>query len=138
MKHLMLAVALVALASPAVAGPAGDKAQARISAIASGKVADITAHYTDKSTLHWVGGPLDGTYIGPAQLADVWSKFAKAQGLLDATVAHVLESSNANGSTVVSSIVFTGKNTIKVRYVQMYRNDRLVDEIWQVDPNLSY
>ncbi|WP_237480743.1 hypothetical protein [Lichenibacterium dinghuense] len=60
----LLPAALAALATPALAGPAAEMAQAHIAAIAKGDVAAITASTAPNAALHWVGGPLDGTYAG--------------------------------------------------------------------------
>lgn len=133
---LLAALAMVLAASHAFAGPAADLAQARIAAIAAGDLARITQAYGESSVLHWVGGPLDGTYTG-AQLAEVWTRFGRANGQLRATVANVTESVNPRGATVVANVQFAGQSTIKVRYVLVYREGRLVNEIWQIDPNLA-
>ncbi|MGQ9372145.1 nuclear transport factor 2 family protein [Azospirillum sp. ST 5-10] len=137
MKFLAPAIFIAAALSTAtaVAGPAADLATKHIEAIASGDVAAITGAYAQGATLHWVGGPLDGIYSGPS-LAEVWDKFAKAQGPLKASVTNIAESANPKGATVSSNLVLTGKSQIKVRYIQLYRGGKLVDEIWQVDPNL--
>ena len=118
------------------AGPAGDKAQAHFDAIAKADVAAITAGYGDKAVLRWVGGQLDGDYAGEA-IKELWGKFTKAQGPLKVAVSNVQESANPKGATVTANVVFTGQNAIKVRYVLVYRDDKLTDEIWQVDPNLA-
>lgn len=130
------AAALSLMAGAALAGPAADKAQAHINAIAKGDVAAITAHYESASTLQWVGGPLDGAYTGPGKIKDVWAKFTKGQGPLKASVANVMESTNPKGATVISNVTFQGQSPIKVRYVMTFREDKLVSEVWQIDPNL--
>jgi len=129
-------LALALMMGAALAGPAADKAQAYIDAIAKGDVAAITAAYGGDAMLHWVGGPLDGTYAGMDKMKDVWGKFGVAQGPLKASVANVLESANPKGATVVANVTFAGKNTVKVRHVMLFREDKLVSETWQVDPNL--
>ncbi|TWT11521.1 nuclear transport factor 2 family protein [Reyranella sp. CPCC 100927] len=131
------AVAALLLAGPAFAGPAADRAKAHIDAIAKGDVGAIMAAYTGTATLHWVGGPLDGTYAGTEKLKELWGKFSKAQGALKASVTNLAESANPKGATVTANVVFAGQNTVKVRYVMFFRGDQLVDEIWQVDPNLA-
>lgn len=137
MKSLLMAAAAVVLtASQALAGPAADMAQARIAAIASGDVARITQSYDQAGVLHWVGGPLDGVYSG-ARLTEVWTRFVRANGPLRATVANVSESVNPRGATVTANVQFAGQSTIKVRYVLVYRDGRLINEIWQIDPNLA-
>ena len=135
---LLSTLALTIAAGAAQAGPAGDMAKARIDTIAKGDVAAITSAYSDSAALHWVGGPLDGTYAGSDKLKDVWSKFTKAQGEQKATVAAITEAANPKGTTVTANVVFDGKNKVKVHYVMVYRDGKVADEIWQVDPNGSY
>lgn len=138
MKMILSTAALIALVSaPALAGPAADSAKAHIAAVAKGDLAAAVSSYGPGSTLHWVGGPLDGTYAGADAIKGAWGKFAKAQGELKAEIASLAESANPKGATVTANVVFTGQNTIKVRYVLMYRDGKLVNEIWQVDPSLS-
>lgn len=131
-------LALALFVTPALAGAGEDMAKARIAAIAKGDVASITAAYAPKAALHWVGGPLDGTYAAPDKLKEVWTKFTTAQGDQKPTIATVSEAANPKGSTVMVDVTFAGKNTVKVRYVMVYREGKLIDEIWQVNPNASY
>ena len=138
MRILLSAVTLIALASPALAGPAGDMAKARIDAVAKGDVATVTGEYADGASLHWIGGPLDGMYAGPEKLKTVWTMFTAAQGPQTATVAAVSEAMNPKGATVTADVTFAGKNTVKVRYVMVYRDGKLADEIWQVNPGATY
>ena len=74
----LLPVALVGFANPAMAGPAPDMAQAHIAAITKGDVAAITASTAPNAALHWVGGPLDGTYAGADMQKGIWTKFTTA------------------------------------------------------------
>lgn len=129
---------LALLAAPAFAGPAEDLAKTRIAAIAKGDVAAITTAYAPGAALHWVGGPLDGTYATPDKMKEVWTKFSTAMGEQKATIATISEAANPKGATVTADIALAGKNTIKVRYVMVLRDGKLVDEIWQVNPNASY
>lgn len=139
MKTFLLStVALTLSAGIAFAGPAEDMAKTRIAAIAKGDVAAITSAYADGTTLQWVGGPLDGKYSGADKLKEVWTKFTTAQGDQKATVAAITEAANPKGATVIANVAFAGKNTVKVRYVMVYRDGKLADEIWQVDPNAAY
>ena len=138
MRLLFSAAALLALAAPALAGPAGDMAKARIDAVAKGDIATVTEQYADGAALHWIGGPLDGMYEGSEKLKTVWTKFAAAQGSQTAAVAAVSEAMNPKGATVTADVTFVGKNTVKVRYVMVYRDGKLADEIWQVNPGATY
>ena len=128
---------LLLVAGAALAGPAGDNAQAHFRAIAGGQVETLLNHYADNAALEWVGGPLDGHYAGKTALGEVWGKFAKAQGELTFKVSNVQESANPKGATVTANVVFGGKNDIKVRYVLVYRDGKIVGEVWQIDPNLA-
>lgn len=129
--------ALLIVSPLAVAGPAAEHAQTHFRAIAGGQVENLLGHYAESATLEWVGGPLDGRYAGKAALGEVWSKFAKAQGELQFKVSDVRENANPKGGTVTANVIFNGKNDIKVRYVLTYRDGKIVNEVWQIDPNLA-
>ncbi|SCW58868.1 nuclear transport factor 2 family protein [Ancylobacter rudongensis] len=131
-------VLIAASGSAALAGSAEDLARWRIAAIAGGDLAVVSAAYGPGATLHWVGGPLDGTYSQPGAIREIWSKFFAAQGAQTATIAMAVAAANPKGGTVTADVTFAGKNTVKVRYVLLYRGDRLVDEIWQVNPTATY
>lgn len=135
LRKLAMTLAMLGLsATPALAGPAADSAQAHFTAIAAADVAAITAPYADTAVLQWVGGPLNGTYSGAAAIAGVWSKFTGAQGKIAAEVKNVQESANPSGATVTADVVFRGKQPIPVRYVLTYRDGKLVSEVWQIAP----
>ncbi|ADH88311.1 conserved hypothetical protein [Ancylobacter novellus DSM 506] len=141
MRLPILAASLALLAasgSAALAGPAEDLARSRIDAIAGGDLAAVTSAYAPAAMLHWVGGPLDGSYSRPNKIKEVWSKFFAAQGGQKATIAATTEAANPKGGTVTADVTFAGKNTVKVRYVLLYRDGKLVDEIWQVNPAAKY
>lgn len=129
------ALLLLSLGSYAAA-PAED-AQRHFAAVAAGRVDDIMAAYADKAHFEWIGGPLNGTYVGTDQIRGVWSKFAKANTPLTVKATKLEESGNTAGTTLTANVEFKGKNTIKVRYVLVYRDGKLVDEVWQVDPKLT-
>lgn len=139
MKYALLlsSLAFIAIGGVANAETPTNLAQQHIEAIGAGDVSKITSQYSAAAWLNWVGGPLDGTYNGPQRIAEVWGKFAKSQAPLKTTVKNVAESANPAGATITADVVFTGKTTIKVRYVMLYRNGELLDEIWQVDPKLA-
>jgi hypothetical protein len=127
---------MIAVASPAMAATPADLARQHLESVAAGDVSKITSQYNASTSLHWVGGPLNGTFIGPQQLTEVWGKFAKAQAPLKVAVKDIKESGNPAGTTVTADVVFTGKNTLKIRYVMLYRADMLVDEVFQIDPKM--
>jgi ketosteroid isomerase-like protein len=120
----------------AAEGPT-EAAKAHIAAIAEGNVDAITASYAPDAVLEWVGGPLDGRYAAPDAIKTTWTKFAKANGALKADISHLQEAANPKGATVTADVAFQGKTAIPVRYVLTYRDGKLVDEIWQIDPKLA-
>lgn len=136
-RKLSMAALLLSIAAMGFAGPADD-ATAHFKAIASGEVDKIMSNYGDAATLQWVGGPLNGVYSGTDKIKEVWSKFAKGNAPLEVTVNKLEENANPAGATVTASILFKGKNEIKVRYVLVYREGKVVNEVWQIDPKLTY
>jgi ketosteroid isomerase-like protein len=137
--RIALALALPALLAAGVAraGSPADEARQHFQAIGSGDAEAMSRGYADDAQLVWVGGPLDGRYVGPDAIRGVWEKFSKAQGKLDLAVDRVEESLNPKGGTVTANVEFTGKAAIKVRYVLTYRDGRIVAETWQIDPKLA-
>lgn len=131
----LFAATLLSLSSLVSAAPSDD-ATAHFKAIAAGNVDQIMMGYSDNATLHWVGGPLDGAYVGNDKIRETWGKFAKANTPLEVSTAKLEESSNPKGATVTANVEFKGKATIKVRYVLVYREGKLVNEVWQIDPKL--
>jgi ketosteroid isomerase-like protein len=134
-KRTLVAVALLFPLSAAFAGPSDDAAS-HFKAIAAGDVEQIMHGYADNATFQWIGGPLDGAYMGSDKIKEVWSKFAKGNAPLEVTTSKVEESANPKGATVTANVEFKGKNTIKVRYVLVYREGKLINEVWQIDPKL--
>lgn len=135
-KHILAATALLTLSAAAMAAPADD-ANAHFKAIGAGNVDQVMQAYGDNAALQWVGGPLNGAYTGNDKIREVWSKFAKGNAPLEVVMAKLEESGNASGSTVTANVQFKGKSTIKVRYVLVYRDGKLVNEVWQIDPKLA-
>lgn len=140
-KSLFLSASLFVLAtgatSTALAGTAADEAKLHFQAIASGDVPLLVRGYASDARLNWVGGPLDGMYVGANNIGGIWEKFAKSQGPMKVSIGKLEESVNAKGSTVTANVVFEGKQPIKVRYVLSYRDDKIVGEVWQIDPQLA-
>lgn len=138
MKHLVI-VATLSLASigSAIASPATDAAQTHFSAIGTGDLSIVMRGYGANPQLNWIGGPLDGTYMGADHIRAAWEKFGKASGPLKVSVANLEESANPKGATVSANVLFEGKQPIKVRYVLTYRDGMLVNETWQIDPKLA-
>ena len=133
-SNILKTLALLSISSAAFAGPADDAAS-HFKAIGAGNIEEIMSQYADSATFQWVGGPLDGSYGGTDKIKEVWGKFSK-NAPLEVTVAKIEESANDKGATVTANVEFKGKNTIKVRYVLVYRGGRLVNEVWQIDPKL--
>ncbi|WP_298220349.1 nuclear transport factor 2 family protein [Halothiobacillus sp.] len=129
-------VAGLMAATTAFAGPV-DNAKEHFDAIGASNVNLIAQDYTADSRFYWIGGPLDGDYTGAQAIRDVWEKFTKAQGAMKVKVEHIEEAGNPKGTTVTANVVFSGKATIKVRYVLTYRGDKLIAETWQIAPKLA-
>ena len=135
MRIALVSVLVLATASgAALAGPTADKAKAHFAAIADADVAKITADYGDAAVFQWVGGALDGVYADPAAIKSVWGKFTTAQGKLEAEVKNIEEAVNPKGGTVTADVVFKGKAPIPVRYVLVYRDGKIVNEVWRINP----
>lgn len=131
--------ALLALFSigSAFASPVSDAAQIHFAAIGGGDTAIVMRAYGDSPQLTWVGGPLDGMYAGADAIRATWEKFGKAVGPARVTVLALEESANPKGATIVARVQFDGKAQVKVRYVLTYRDGKLVNETWQIDPKLA-
>jgi len=134
---LSVLVAATIGATQAFAGMATDMAEQHFKAIGDGNVSALSAEYDSTAVFQWIGGPLDGVYTGSDAITGLWTKFAKAQGKLDVNVMSMKESSNPKGTTITAAVKFTGKKPIPVRYVLVYRGDKLVSEVWQIDPKLK-
>ena len=138
MKQATFAVILaIASIGSAVASPMSDAAQIHFSAIGAGDTSVIMRGYADNAQLTWVGGPLDGMYAGSDAIRATWEKFGKAVGPARVTVLALEESANPKGATIVAKVQFEGKAQVNVRYVLTYRDGKLVNETWQIDPKLT-
>lgn len=138
MRTAFIAVlALAATSGAAFAGPAADQANAHFAAIGAADVAKITADYADKATFQWIGGPLDGVYADRDAIKGVWTKFTTGQGKLEVDVKGLEEAVNPMGATVTANVVFKGKGPIPVRYVLVYRDGKVISEVWQINPPKS-
>lgn len=131
------AFALATLFSGTAFAAPADDARTHFQAIGSGDLAVLMRGYADNAQLTWVGGPLDGSYAGADAIRGVWEKFTKSQGTLKVSIDKVEESANPKGATVTANVQFEGKQPIKVRYVLTYRDAKIVNETWQIDPKLS-
>jgi ketosteroid isomerase-like protein len=131
-----LAATLAIVAGAAFATPVDD-AKTHFQAIASGDLQVVTRAYADNAQFQWVGGPLDGSYTSPEAIRGVWTKFTSSQGPLKLSVASIEEAANPKGATILANVLFEGKAPIKVRYVLTFRDGKIVNEIWQIDPKLA-
>ena len=131
-----LAATLAIATGTAFAAPVDD-AKTHFQAIASGDLQVVMRAYADNAQLQWVGGPLDGSYTSPEALRGVWTKFTGSQGPLKLSVASIEEAANPKGATVSANVLFEGKAPIKVRYVLTFRDGKIVNEVWQIDPKLA-
>ena len=130
------ATALTLAAASAFATPSDD-ARTHFQAVASGDTQVVMRAYADQAQLNWVGGPLDGTYATTDAIRATWDKFGKAAGPLKLTIGQIEESANPKGATVSANVVFEGKAPIKVRYLLTFRDGKIVNETWQIDPKLA-
>jgi hypothetical protein len=131
----LCATALLTVSTLAPAAPTDD-ATAHFKAIAAGNVDQVMMDYGSNPTMQWVGGKLDGAYTGKDKIREVWSKFSKNFAPLEVSISKLEESANPNGATVTANIAFKGKLVSSVRYVLVYRDGKVVDEIYQIDPKL--
>ncbi|HFK5653273.1 TPA: nuclear transport factor 2 family protein [Enterobacter cloacae] len=132
--HNILLAAVLALASGQSFAAVKDDALAHFKAIADGKTDTLKQQYAQNARLEWVGGPLDGTYTTTDAIDGVWRKFTTAQGTLNHNVEDLKEATNPKGSTVTARVQFAGKATLNVLYVLTYRESKIVNETWQIDP----
>ncbi|WP_100548217.1 nuclear transport factor 2 family protein [Ectopseudomonas mendocina] len=112
-----------------------DAAEAHFKAIATNDLAALINNYEKDAHLTWIGGPLDGSYVGTAAIMPVWHKFTDSQGPLQLKIENLEEASNPKGSTVTATVYFAGRQPLHVRYVLVYRNGRIAEEVWQVVPS---
>ena len=135
-SHGLSAAAVLFAASGAMAAPVDD-AKTHFQAIGSGDLSIVMRGYADNAQFNWVGGPLDGTYTSSDAIRGAWEKFTKSQGPMKVSVDKLEESVNPKGSTVSANVQFEGKAPIKVRYVLTFREGKIVNETWQIDPKLA-
>ena len=109
------------------------QAKVHFNSIAQADISKLMGQYEADSRLDWIGGPLDGSYSGE-ELRTVWSKFTKALGNMNVEILDISEDTNAKGTTITAKVLFKGKKTIPVRYVLVYRDNRIINEIWQISP----
>jgi ketosteroid isomerase-like protein len=135
--------ALLALSlCSAWAGPLDERAaDAHLKAIATGDVDALMQGYGDDPLVDWVGGPLDGRYRGRDAVREMWKKFAAANDNLPRSLQHgaITQNANPKGATVTTLAEYAGakSGSVRVRHVFIYRDGRLVTELWQIDPSAT-
>ena len=134
--HALLAASVLLSSSTLALAGADDAATAHFQAIASGELSNIMQDYAGTALFQWVGGPLDGSYSGPDAIHGVWKKFTKANGPMKVSISRLESSANPKGETVTANVFFQGNKTVKVRYALTYRDGKIVNEVWQIDPKL--
>lgn len=132
-KPVLLVAMLCGISLPAMADT-DTQARQHFQAIADADVTAITQDYAPDAVFQWVGGPLDGVYAGTQAIGTVWGKFTRANGRVTHQVDDLTVSENPKGATVTANVDFMSKKNIKVRYILTYRDGKLVNEVWQVDP----
>ncbi len=115
------------------------RAEAYFNAISGGNAETIASFYADNAEFHWVGGPLAGVYTGKAQIKGVWERFTKAAGDINYKVLELSESQKGKRSTVTARVSFIGPKEVPVRFIMVYENGKIVNEVWEVDkPVVGY
>lgn len=83
-------------------------AYAHWDAIAARNLTATVSDYAPSIVLHWVGGALNGTYTGPANVSKVWSRFfAGSSALWWSTIGPVTISMSSGIATVNATLQFT-------------------------------
>jgi hypothetical protein len=138
LKSLVAASLLLVGANSASAGTDAVRAEAFFNAISGGNADTVASFYADKAEFHWVGGPLAGIYKGKGQIKGVWEKFGQAAGKLDYKTLDLSESQNGPISTVTARVKFIGPKEVPVKFVLMFKDGKIVNQIWQVDKGEGY
>jgi hypothetical protein len=138
LKSMLAASLLLVGANTASAGTDAVRAEAFFNAISGGNAETVTSFYADKAEFHWVGGPLAGIYKGKGQIKAVWERFGQAAGKLDYKTLAVSESQNGPISTVTARVKFIGPKEVPVKFVLMFKDGKIVNQIWQVDKGEGY
>lgn len=140
MLHLarpLLLVAAFGLPLLAFAGPLDERAaDAHLKAIAAGDVDTVMKAYGDEPSMDWIGGPLDGRYRGTEAVRELWKKFAAANDNQPRPLQRtsIVQNGNPKGVTLTVTAEYGGKTTVRTHQVLVYRDMKLVSEVWQIDP----
>lgn len=109
-------------------------AQMHYREVAMGNVKEIMAQYSPKATLKWEGGRLNGTYHGKEEIEKVWKKFSATMGQSTVASHDVKVKGNMKHMTVMADVSFHGHMTVPVKSTLVYRDKKIVEEIWKVEP----
>lgn len=115
--------------------------------IAIENVTSIMQEYAPNATLHWVGGPLTGTYTGTSQISSTWTKFTN---LYEAVFWYAITPptvvKTSSGYTVMAPLQFVVTPasdpihtyilnvTETLDYQPVNGEYMLVNEVWMVKP----
>jgi len=115
--------------------------------IAIENVSAIIQEYAPNATLHWVGGPLTGTYMGTTQISATWTKFTDLyEAVFWYAVTPPTVSKSSNGYTVTAPLQFVVAPTSDpihtyilnvtetLDYQPVNGQYMLVNEVWAVKP----
>jgi hypothetical protein len=129
---------LLLLSASAVAGPLDEaKVRDRLDAIATGNVEALMRDYDGSAVMQWIGGKFDGAYRGTTELRKLWQEFEQSQGAMKLSFGEVESYANPKGVTVLARARYVGKLDVRVQHAFVYRDDKLVMEIWQIDPRIT-
>ena len=140
MKRIVATFFCLIVVAAAQAGPLDEKkTEVHLQAIAAGDVEALMRDYREGAFLDWIGGPLDGRYRGKAAIREVWKKWVAANGGMPRTVrfGKIEQQANPNGTTLQARAEYSGKTSVKVWHVLVYREGELATEIWQIAPKMK-
>jgi hypothetical protein len=138
LKSLFAAAVLLLGAQTASASTGTLRAEAYFDAISGGNVATVASFYADEAEIYWIGGPLSGVYTGKGQITDLWQKFSDAAGEIYHKVLEVSESKYGSRSTVTARVSFIGPKEVPVKFLLVFEDGKIINQIWQVDKPAGY
>ncbi|WP_236719377.1 hypothetical protein [Picrophilus oshimae] len=105
----------------------------------------VSAEYTSNATLHWIGGPLSGTYTGISQINATWTKFFNlwsAVWFYAEAPPTVMVSGNTATVTSMNQFVLTPFSAEKqvqylnisytLNYILVNNNWKIYNEVWHI------
>ena len=83
----------------------------------------VMQQYESNATLHWIGGPLNGTYSGISQINTTWNRFFGLWSAVwfyaEAPPVVTLSGNTANVSADVQFVVQNAANTSQFKYINV-------------------